>query len=410
MPSLTPEALSSVHPYVSRVEVKSLFGAYNYELQAQSPVSDPSSLMVLYGENGTGKTTILALIYHLLSKEKKSGHRTFLAKTPFRSFTVHLSNKTVFAARRQKGALVGDFTMAFKTPRASIEYEYKIDAKGRIPPLEEDAHDDFTCSLPDISISMLTDDRKSVRPKDKAGSIIQRPLRSLVEWIREQALKGSNEGQRDVNAIYVDIVKRLAKADEASESAADLISKLTAQSSRNREYSKFGLTADLPVDEIVRAISSSTQPRIEILAQVLKPYLDSNEARLDALASLQATIATFVDNVNALYRGKQLAFTVRSGLTVVAADQQLKPESLSSGEKQLLVLFCNVVRASDTPTIFIIDEPELSLNVEWQRRLIGDLMKLGAGKIQFILATHSLELLARYRGSVARLEPQPSRS
>ncbi len=35
-----------------------------------------------------------------------------------------------------------------------------------------------------------------------------------------------------------------------------------------------------------------------------------------------------------------------------------------------------------------MSEPELSLNVDWQRHLIDALQKLGSGNVQFVLATH----------------------
>ena len=55
-------------------------------------------------------------------------------------------------------------------------------------------------------------------------------------------------------------------------------------------------------------------------------------------------------------------------------------------------------------TIFIIDEPEISLNVKWQRQLIHALLELTKGsQVQFILATHSMELLSQYMGHVIKL-------
>jgi energy-coupling factor transporter ATP-binding protein EcfA2 len=132
--------------------------------------------------------------------------------------------------------------------------------------------------------------------------------------------------------------------------------------------------------------------------------MDSNEVRFAALDSLQKTLATFVDELNVRFlMNKRISFNLAGGVRVESSGQVLDPRVLSSGEKQLLVLFCNVAQASDRESIFIIDEPELSLNVEWQRFLIDALQKLGSGNIQFIFATHSLELLARHRKNVAKL-------
>jgi predicted ATP-dependent endonuclease of OLD family len=70
------------------------------------------------------------------------------------------------------------------------------------------------------------------------------------------------------------------------------------------------------------------------------------------------------------------------------------------------MLFCNTLPARETTCIFMIDEPEISLNVKWQRKLIQSLIELTKDKqVQFIFATHSIELLSQYRENVARLKP-----
>ncbi|WP_146055604.1 AAA family ATPase, partial [Streptomyces malaysiensis] len=57
------------------------------------------------------------------------------------------------------------------------------------------------------------------------------------------------------------------------------------------------------------------------------------------------------------------------------------------------------------PTIFVIDEPEISLNVKWQRSLVDALLGCAKGsEIQLILASHSIELLTAHREQVVRLK------
>jgi len=66
-------------------------------------------------------------------------------------------------------------------------------------------------------------------------------------------------------------------------------------------------------------------------------------------------------------------------------------QSLSSGEKQILrILFDSLGAESST---LIIDEPELSLHIDWQRKLISSIMELNPN-LQLIAATHSPEVLA----------------
>jgi predicted ATPase len=60
--------------------------------------------------------------------------------------------------------------------------------------------------------------------------------------------------------------------------------------------------------------------------------------------------------------------------------------------------------ARDVASVFIIDEPELSLNIKWQRELIRALLECIEGsRGQFVMASHSTELFARHRDAVVRL-------
>lgn len=68
---------------------------------------------------------------------------------------------------------------------------------------------------------------------------------------------------------------------------------------------------------------------------------------------------------------------------------------LSSGEKQILIIFLNIIIQGDNPFILLMDEPETSLHVEWQSILIENIKKLNSN-IQIIIATHNpIMLLGR---------------
>src|SRR5208337_1441277 len=188
------------------------------------------------------------------------------------------------------------------------------------------------------------------------------------QWIREQALAGSNVGQLNVNSIYSDIVGRLvgpSTGKHTSLSADELARVLAEQAVRNHKYSRFGFTSELEVGGLVQSIltSKGTRTKIGVIAQILRPFIDGNEARLRALEPIQQTVDTLVDGINSFYSDKELIFHLQEGIRIVSEDGTvLDPKLLSSGEKQLLILFCNVIMTRRRPSIFIIDEPELSLN------------------------------------------------
>ena len=66
----------------------------------------------------------------------------------------------------------------------------------------------------------------------------------------------------------------------------------------------------------------------------------------------------------------------------------LTPYQLSSGEKQMLVILLTVLVEDLQPYVLFMDEPEASLHVEWQQKLINTILKLNPN-VQIVLTTHS---------------------
>ncbi|MCD8167592.1 MAG: ATP-binding protein [Bacteroides sp.] len=70
------------------------------------------------------------------------------------------------------------------------------------------------------------------------------------------------------------------------------------------------------------------------------------------------------------------------------ADEVLLPYQLSSGEKQMLVILLTVLVQDKQPGVLFMDEPEISLHIEWQQKLISLIRELNPN-VQIILTTHS---------------------
>ena len=68
--------------------------------------------------------------------------------------------------------------------------------------------------------------------------------------------------------------------------------------------------------------------------------------------------------------------------------ETLMPYQLSSGEKQMLVILLTVLIEDGQNYVLFMDEPEVSLHVEWQKRLIDLILELNSN-VQIILTTHS---------------------
>lgn len=69
-------------------------------------------------------------------------------------------------------------------------------------------------------------------------------------------------------------------------------------------------------------------------------------------------------------------------------DEILSPYQLSSGEKQMLVILLTTLVEDGNTGVLFMDEPEVSLHIDWQERLIGLIRELNPNA-QIILTTHS---------------------
>lgn len=69
-------------------------------------------------------------------------------------------------------------------------------------------------------------------------------------------------------------------------------------------------------------------------------------------------------------------------------DETLDLRLLSSGEKQLLTILMTVLLQDGEPATLFMDEPEVSLHMEWQQELISNIRRLNPA-VQIILTTHS---------------------
>ncbi len=73
---------------------------------------------------------------------------------------------------------------------------------------------------------------------------------------------------------------------------------------------------------------------------------------------------------------------------IVSVDDDVTPigiDDLSSGEKQIVSIFSKVYLGLSTPSILIIDEPEISLSIEWQKQFLKDIYD--SHKINLLIAT-----------------------
>lgn len=137
--------------------------------------------------------------------------------------------------------------------------------------------------------------------------------------------------------------------------------------------------------------------RFEIMEN-RKRYEDlafSVEEYVDRAYQLAESIIVFKDIINNIYINKSIDVTENGKLIITMNNGTNLPLSkLSSGEKQLLLIFYQMLFHSNTGTIILLDEPEISLHVTWQQ-VLGDYFSdiCRVRKVQLIVATHSPQVI-----------------
>lgn len=441
---VTPANQTAKGPAIAQIVTKSLFGYLDYTLGATEGNSS-SETLILYGDNGSGKTTILELLFHLLSPAPNRGHRDAISKVPFKMFQVLLTDGTSITATRAAERLSGAYALiAERSGDRIADCIFDPERPSKFSP--PDTEKEFLGFLESLGLTIyyLSAERRMVtdlwqpdetepnehllfwaerighesqrslsgRRGPRRGTVLNPELaiRLAEEWIRGQAVRATNVGSENTNSIYTDIVKRIAQpqddASVASDSeAADTIRVLEHLAARTKGFSRYGFTAPFVADELVLAIKQVGPDKERLLDRVLEPFVNSMTARLDALEGLQRITSTFVGHLGSFFENKLVSFDLAKGFSIMSpTGQHLEPVWLSSGEQQLLVLLCLTLTSRHRPSIFIVDEPELSLNVKWQRQLLDALLEVvRSASVQFVFATHSLEIMSAHRDRVLAL-------
>lgn len=140
------------------------------------------------------------------------------------------------------------------------------------------------------------------------------------------------------------------------------------------------------------------------MARVLSVYADDTRRKLASLADLLAKIKLFKELIDERFITKDVRITRQNGIEVIFKDRKIPIERLSSGEQHQLVLFFELLFEIKQNALILIDEPELSLHVAWQKKFISDLMKIiDLNRFDVILATHSPQLIGRWVDLVVEL-------
>ncbi len=146
----------------------------------------------------------------------------------------------------------------------------------------------------------------------------------------------------------------------------------------------------------------ATQYRqVESLAKAFNDFEENNALAFKSLNDYLIAVNRFFNDSN-----KELFFNESTGklaFSSATTSGKARPAKsilyLSSGERQILVLFTFLAFASDPKGVFIVDEPELSLHPKWQSEFMDAFLKLRPEGTQLILATHSPDIVGKFKNN-----------
>ncbi len=129
--------------------------------------------------------------------------------------------------------------------------------------------------------------------------------------------------------------------------------------------------------------------QVNVGNKMIELLSSDNEQQRNQASLLSVPKRKFQDLIDELFSYTRKKIDRKSNEIVFYQDgERLLPYKLSSGEKQMLVILLTVLVRGGSHCVLFMDEPEASLHVEWQQKLIGMIRALNPN-VQLILTTHS---------------------
>lgn len=431
-------------PIIKRFCLSGLHGYKDVEISFSGPAR------VIIAENGAGKTTILAALYAFLKRDfyrlakirfdsiecEIAGHHTplqvskqdlveFEAAGSSDSDLEKLSRYTPSSPGAVREAILqlnsGSFASFSEIPLLSEIYQNS--------PYDGEEFSEILLTIQQSAAEMpkaLSDTAATLSNLIGKFQLLYLPTYRRVELsapkaqrrtpigrrMREpQSTDGIRYGLRDVQDRLAEIladIQRYSNSQYRTISAAIIDDALGGKINPNSYQ-----FAKLPDIDALRLFFSrvesdqSKTDRLESLKHlyetgeihqpdqlILRYFLSKLEAVVDRTKQLETNVEKFVEQVNVYLSlsSDEKTLTYDSNLMRVVVrnafnDEEIDLEALSSGEKQVISLFSHLYLEPGRKLV-LIDEPELSLSLDWQKRLLPDVIN-SPGCAQLLAITHS---------------------
>ena len=360
--------------------IKGLFGHFNYEiplygLDNADGIPMSSGVTILTGPNGYGKTTILRML-EAISK----GDSGFFANLKFEELSVRFEEKTDELVIQKKQSIVFEKPSAFPTT-FMIQEQRLLELREfweEVKPTRGSILELLTSvSAPNIPIQkqklVNTVTEVPVKLKGHISEVSDNYLKtdakltaSLITRIVNQS-EDIDFTQSEFDRLYQDMNNKLRTLQENG-------------------FSEFA-QQDIPAFHAKKA-------------GVLRVFFDDFNERYGIYEPLINKLTLFRKILNRRFKDfKRVEISREYGLRVrdiqTGENGDIIPlEKLSSGEQETLVLYYQLIFDTEPGTMLLIDEPEISLHIEWQMTFIDELKEIvRLNNLQAVVATHSESIL-----------------
>ena len=431
---------------VTKILVIKLFGMYTHEV----PLRVRDRVTIIHGPNGVGKTVLFRLVAALLSGNVfellkvpfttfevtlSDGHTIGFTREPetkgirkkngdvlgtcylkrdgevvyqfqpkgsqvdIRRLAFRIEREMPWIARFDEDRFVDRRTdEVFTASELLMNYSGRLREQGKGPSLFPEA-DWFMDIRSRVSVHLVEaqrllrlsplqpeweppSHRRSIR--DSYSATVKADAMDLQSRISETLTTYAKQSQ----SLDQSFPQRLLKSADSALSVDDLKSRMGALEADRKQLKQIGLIDEdttYPFD--VRALERLDATR----KTVMTLYVEDTARKLGVLEDLARRTQILVENINGKFAHKNILINREKGLVAKTDEGQLlELDALSSGEQHELVLLYDLLFRVKPNTLVLIDEPELSLHVTWQKSFLPDLIKVvEATGYDVILATHS---------------------
>ena len=373
------------------IEIRKLFGRFDYRFLLLE-----DHITILTGPNGFGKSTIIRCLNALGNSNLK-----FFLELEFVEFKVISSKKSLTIEKTQNGLRING---------EEIDGKYILSrGKGQNPGDDQNIHHIYTDTLRALN-DFLGNVYFIAEPRliqENANRTINRTINRMESYY--SALYNETEK-------VVEIPKRLkqkiadigvAYSGKANSLDSTYPERLFRQKCGITEK-EFHINMNLMKEKIEKldryGISDiKALDNVEFNpedARALKVYFDDFNEKYDVYRDFLERLDYFGEIVNSRFMFKQLVISREYGLKIIDIDTKRKIPltNLSSGEKEIIVLFYTLLFEIPDGVLLLIDEPEISLHIAWQRLFMKDLKKIVQMKnLRAVIATHSPQIVSGNR-------------